>query len=34
VGKFVDIERPTLQQTMDQQLRQALKDRYAGLGGA
>jgi len=34
VGKFVDIERPTLQQSMDQQLRQTLKDRYAGWGGA
>jgi 2-oxoglutarate ferredoxin oxidoreductase subunit beta len=34
VGKFVDIERPTLQQTMEQQLRQTLKDRYAGTGGA
>ena len=33
VGKFVDIERPTLQQSMDQQLRQTLKDRYAGWGG-
>jgi 2-oxoglutarate ferredoxin oxidoreductase subunit beta len=33
VGKFVDIERPTLQQTMDQQFRQTLKDRYAGGGG-
>jgi 2-oxoglutarate ferredoxin oxidoreductase subunit beta len=34
VGKFVDVERPTLRQAMDQQLRQALKSRYAGLGGA
>jgi len=34
VGKFVDIERPTLQQTMDQQLRQKLRDQYAGTGGA
>jgi 2-oxoglutarate ferredoxin oxidoreductase subunit beta len=34
VGKFVDIERPTLQQSMEQQLRQTLKDRYAGWGGA
>jgi len=34
VGKFVDIERPTLSQTMDQQLRQTLKDRYAAWGGA
>jgi 2-oxoglutarate ferredoxin oxidoreductase subunit beta len=33
VGKFVDIERPTLLESMDQQLRQTLKDRYAGLGG-
>ncbi len=33
VGKFVDIERPTLQQSMDQQLRQTLRDRYAGGGG-
>jgi 2-oxoglutarate ferredoxin oxidoreductase subunit beta len=33
VGKFVDTERPTLHQTMDQQFRQVLKDRYAGLGG-
>jgi 2-oxoglutarate/2-oxoacid ferredoxin oxidoreductase subunit beta len=30
VGKFVDTERPTLQQTMDQRYRQILKDRYAG----
>ena len=30
VGKFVDIERPTLRQSMDQQLRQTLKDQYAG----
>lgn len=29
IGKFVDIERPTLEQTMDQQLRQALGSRYA-----
>jgi hypothetical protein len=34
VGKFVDIERPTLQQSMEQQLRQTLKERYAGGGGA
>jgi 2-oxoglutarate ferredoxin oxidoreductase subunit beta len=34
VGKFVDIERPTLQQSMDQQLRQTLHDQYAGAGGA
>ena len=34
VGKFVDIERPTLQQGMEQQLRQTLKDRYTGWGGA
>jgi 2-oxoglutarate ferredoxin oxidoreductase subunit beta len=34
VGKFVDIERPTLQQAMEQQLRQTLKDRYVGWGGA
>jgi 2-oxoglutarate ferredoxin oxidoreductase subunit beta len=33
VGKFVDIERPTLLESMDQQLRQTLKDRYAGPGG-
>jgi 2-oxoglutarate ferredoxin oxidoreductase subunit beta len=33
VGKFVDIERPTLLESMDQQLRQTLKDRYAGRGG-
>jgi 2-oxoglutarate ferredoxin oxidoreductase subunit beta len=33
VGKFVDIERPTLLQNMDQQLRQTLKDRYAAPGG-
>jgi 2-oxoglutarate ferredoxin oxidoreductase subunit beta len=34
VGKFVDIERPTLQQSMEQQLRQTLRDKYAGMGGA
>jgi 2-oxoglutarate ferredoxin oxidoreductase subunit beta len=34
VGKFVDIERPTLQQSMEQQLRHTLGDRYAGMGGA
>jgi 2-oxoglutarate ferredoxin oxidoreductase subunit beta len=34
VGKFVDIERPPLQESMEQQLRQTLKDRYAGLGGS
>ena len=34
VGKFVDIERPTLQQSMEQQLRQTLRDQYAGMGGA
>jgi hypothetical protein len=33
VGKFVDIERPTLRQNMEQQLRQSLKDQYAGWGG-
>jgi 2-oxoglutarate/2-oxoacid ferredoxin oxidoreductase subunit beta len=33
VGKFVDIERPPLQESMEQQLRQTLKDRYAGRGG-
>ena len=33
VGKFVDIERPTLQQSMEQQLRQTLRDQYAGMGG-
>ena len=30
VGKFVDIERPTLHDTMDQQYRRTLKDRYVG----
>jgi len=30
VGKFVDTERPTLQQAMDQRYRQMLKDRYNG----
>ncbi len=30
LGKFVDIERPTLQQTMEQRFRQVLRDRYAG----
>ena len=34
VGKFVDIERPTLQQSMEQQLRQTLHDQYAGIGAA
>jgi len=33
VGKFVDVERPTLKQTMDLQLQQALGSRYAGGGG-
>ena len=33
VGKFVDIERPTLQQSMEQQLRYKLHDQYAGMGG-
>jgi 2-oxoglutarate ferredoxin oxidoreductase subunit beta len=33
VGKFVDIERPTLHEAMDQRLRQVLKERYAGTGG-
>src|SRR3989304_5375705 len=33
VGKFVDIERPTLLQTMEQQLRRTLGARYAGWGG-
>jgi 2-oxoglutarate ferredoxin oxidoreductase subunit beta len=33
VGKFVDIVRPTLQQAMDQQLRQTLKNSYAAPGG-
>jgi len=33
VGKFVDIERPTLQQSMEQQLRHTLRDQYAGMGG-
>lgn len=30
VGKFVDIERATLHDTMDQQYRSKLKDRYNG----
>ena len=30
VGKFVDIDRPTLHDTMDQQYRRMLKDRYNG----
>ncbi len=30
LGKFVDIERPTLQQTMGQRFRQVLRERYAG----
>jgi 2-oxoglutarate ferredoxin oxidoreductase subunit beta len=34
VGKFVDITRPTLHQTMTQRLGQALGDRYAGQGGS
>jgi 2-oxoglutarate ferredoxin oxidoreductase subunit beta len=34
VGKFVDIERPTLQQSMEQQLRHTLRDQYAGMGAA
>ncbi len=34
VGKFVDIKRPTLKQTMDLQLQQALGNRYAGAGGS
>ena len=34
VGKFVDIDRPTLHQTMTRQLGQALGDRYAGQGGS
>lgn len=33
VGKFVDIERPALKETMDLQLQQALGSRYAGAGG-
>jgi len=33
VGKFVDINRPTLEQTMDLQLQHALGSRYAGGGG-
>jgi 2-oxoglutarate ferredoxin oxidoreductase subunit beta len=33
VGKFVDIERPTLHQAMEQRFQQVLKDRYAGAGG-
>jgi 2-oxoglutarate ferredoxin oxidoreductase subunit beta len=33
VGKFVDIERPALKQTIDRQLQQALGSRYSGVGG-
>jgi len=33
VGKFVDIERPTLHQRMDQRYRQTLKEQYLGWGG-
>jgi len=33
VGKFVDIERPTLEETMNQQLRQVLGESYTGWGG-
>jgi 2-oxoglutarate ferredoxin oxidoreductase subunit beta len=33
VGKFVDIERPTLHQAMEQRYQEVLKDRYAGMGG-
>ena len=33
VGKFVDIERPTLHQSMEQRFQQVLKERYAGTGG-
>jgi len=29
VGKFVDIDRPTLQQSMDQRFRQTVKESYA-----
>jgi 2-oxoglutarate ferredoxin oxidoreductase subunit beta len=34
VGKFVDIERPPLHETMDQRYREVLKERYSGWGGA
>jgi 2-oxoglutarate ferredoxin oxidoreductase subunit beta len=34
VGKFVDIERPSLQEAMEHQLRETLKDSYAGMGGS
>ena len=33
VGKFVDIERPALKQTMDLQLQKALGSRHSGVGG-
>ncbi len=33
VGKFVDIERPPLQQNMQDRYRQMLKEQYAGWGG-
>jgi 2-oxoglutarate ferredoxin oxidoreductase subunit beta len=33
VGKFVDVERPSLQQVMDLQFQRALGSRYAGSGG-
>jgi 2-oxoglutarate ferredoxin oxidoreductase subunit beta len=33
VGKFVDVERPSLKQVMDLQFQRALGSRYAGSGG-
>jgi 2-oxoglutarate ferredoxin oxidoreductase subunit beta len=33
VGRFLDIERPSLKQAMDQQLQDTLGSRYAGPGG-